>query len=362
MNSTPSQHSVVVVHEDREHCIPGAKLAVLSLRERCEHLPLAMSCPSPPPAFEAWLGRQAGVSLVRYPETQFCAWNVKPTVLLRLLSAGFQEVIWVDSDIIAAGDALTTLTRMSGITFGGTEETYWGQNQGGIARTVAWGLKPGREMPCTVNSGVLRVTQEHLPLLRDWETMMRHPVYVRAQSLPWYERPLHMIGDQEVLTGLLGSDHYSHVPLALLRRGIDIAQCMGPSGFTPGERLRSVRHGLPPLVHSMGYKPWTRTPKPPALKANAWSMRTYYDYLHMELSPYVAVARRYREQLDEPTGWMDLSSLPARLLSAAVLRQPALEEFPLALIDAATRGIRRHMQIARYPLHKEFCLQQSPLL
>jgi hypothetical protein len=357
-----AKSAIICVHEDRDFCLTGAKLSVLSLREHCPGLPIVMSCPTAPPAFAAWLGRQRNVHLAAYPETRNCAWNVKPTVLLRLLEEGYPEVIWVDSDIVAHGDVLTRLTACSPETFGGTEETYWGQNQGGTARTAAWGLTPGREMPCTINSGVLRVTARHIPLLRDWQLMLKHPVYVRAQSLPWYERPLHMITDQEVLTALLGSKEYADTPLVLLRRGVDIAQCMGPGGFTPWERLGSLGRGAPGLLHSMGIKPWTKKSQPPRLRLHSRALRQYYEYLHMELTPYVPAARKYAAALEEDVEWMKVHSLPARMMAAATLSSAILQEFPLALIDAAARSWRRWLRIARYPLHEEFCLRQSPLI
>ncbi len=299
--------------------------------------------------------------LTSYPDTKDCAWNVKPTVLLRLLEEGYPEVFWIDSDIIAHGDVLTGLTQRSPETFGATEETYWGQNQGGTARTVAWGLTPGREMPCTINSGVIRVTAEHIQLLKDWQCMLKHPVYVRAQSLPWYERPLHMITDQEVLTALLGAKEYAHIPLALLRRGVDIAQCMGPGGFTPWERIGALRTGLPGLIHSMGIKPWTRNSKPPRLRLNLSSLRHYYEYLHVELTPYVPEARAYGPELGEDLRWMELSSHPAKLMAALTFSSSIFQEFPLSLVDAVARSWRRWLKIARFPLHEDFCLHQSPL-
>jgi hypothetical protein len=362
MNNNREKRAVVCVHEDRAHCLTGAKISVLSLRAHCPDLPVIVSCPTAEPAFIEWINRHPGVTLASYPETKNCAWNVKPTVLLRLLDEGYPEVIWVDSDIVAHGDVLTALTRRTPETFGATEETYWGQNQGGTARTTAWGLIPGREMPCTVNSGVLRVTTEHVQLLKDWQCMLKHPVYVRAQALPWYERPLHMITDQEVLTALLGAKEYAHVPLALLKRGVDIAQCMGPGGFTPWERIGALSKGLPALLHSMGVKPWTRAPKPPAIALNASSLRRYYEYLHVELTPYVQEAKKYGAALEEhDLRWLEVSSIPARLMAAATFSSPIFQEFPLSLVDAAARSWRRWLKIARYPLHEDFCLRQSPL-
>jgi hypothetical protein len=82
----------------------------------------------------------------------------------------------------------------------------------------------------------------------------------------------------------------------------------------------------------------------------------------MELTPYVPAARKYAAALEEDVEWMKVHSLPARMMAAATLSSAILQEFPLALIDAAARSWRRWLRIARYPLHEEFCLRQSPLI
>ena len=148
---------------------------------------------------------------------------------------------------------------------------------------------------------------------------------------------------------------------ALRARGVDIAQCMGPGGFTPWERLRALRAGMPGLIHSMGIKPWTKEPQPPALEANASSLRRYYEYLHMELTPYVAEARKYTSALGEDYQWTELRSPAAKIMAAVMFSSAILQEFPLSLLDTAARSWRRWLKIARYPLHEEFCLRQSPL-
>jgi hypothetical protein len=81
MNSATDRIPTVCVHEDRQHCLTGAKLTVLSLRAVCPGLRVVVSCPSPPAVFADWVRRQEGVVLVSYPETQNGAWNVKPSVL-----------------------------------------------------------------------------------------------------------------------------------------------------------------------------------------------------------------------------------------------------------------------------------------
>src|SRR5262249_19132283 len=160
---------------------------------------------------------------------------------------------------------------------------------------------------------------------------------------------------------LLGAEDFSHIPFALLERGVDIAQCFGPSGFTPWERIKSLWLGFPGLVHSMGIKPWAKDRQPPALGLSPSQLRKYYEYLHMELTPYIRVSRKYGPALKEDLGWMNLRSGSAKFLAAVTGDSPALQELPLAFIDAVVRMSRRRLRIARYGLQDEFCLQESPL-
>ena len=82
----------------------------------------------------------------------------------------------------------------------------------------------------------------------------------------------------------------------------------------------------------------------------------------MELTPYVREAKKYGAALeDEDLGWLELSSLPARTMAAIMFSSAILQEFPLSLVDTAARSWRRWLKIARYPLHEDFCLHQSPL-
>ena len=353
--------AIICMHEDRTECLTGVKLGILSLRRHSPSLGIVLNSPTAPPAFVEWARRIPQLTLASYTDIRDHGWNMKPHMLLRLLQEGYPEVIWMDADIIAHRDVLTPLTRLAPEVLVATQETYWGQSQGGTERTRAWGFTPGRVLPCTVNSGVLRVTTKHLGLLKAWESLLQHPLYRRAQSLPWYERPLHMISDQEVLTGMLGAEEFSSTPLHLLKRGSDIAQCMGPGGFTPAERIRSITKGLPGLVHSMAIKPWMKEARPPALNINARSLRRYYEYLHMELTPYASVARSYAPELDEDVQWLNLNSSVSKLLAIVTGNSAVLRELPLSIVDSLARRWRRWRGVARYELNEEFCLTESPL-
>ena len=357
---------IVCVHEDRAEYLIGLKLTVLSLAHHCPDLPILISCPYPPDSFRHWVSALPNAQLLTDPALAGFGWNVKPKILLHCLSEGHREVIWIDTDILVSRDFRPRFAHLDDETLVVAQEGYWGQQQGGSYRTVAWGLKPGRTFPATANTAITRVTPRHIELLKAWETMLNHPAYIRAMGQPYYARPLHMLSDMEVFTALLGSTEFSHIPVEMLVRGTDIAQCFGPAGYTPAERLRNLSQGLPTFIHSQGGKPWERAPSPGAV----WSseerflkrLRRYYDYVHLELSPYTSLAHEYQEQLGEETTWMEIHSTPARLCATLSAGHPTLQGFPLALFDAGVRHARRLLRIGRYRLDSSFNLESSPLL
>jgi hypothetical protein len=170
-----------------------------------------------------------------------------------------------------------------------------------------------------------------------------------------------MITDQDVLTALLGSADFADVPLLLLKRGVNIAQCFGAGGFTPWERIRCLASGLPPLVHAMGTKPWEREPNPPKLRLSASGLREYLEFLHLELNPYNALARHYRSAAQEKLSWSDLVTMPARFCDFATGGNAILRELPLSIFDSAAKIIRRWLKVSRYEVRPDFCLNGSPL-
>lgn len=356
---------IVCVHEDRADFLIGLKLTVLSLAHHCPDLPVIISCPHPSESFRHWVARLPNAQLIADPALAGLSWNVKPKILLRCLEEGHRDVIWLDTDILVERDFRPRLAHLNDETVVVAQEGYWGQLQGGTYRTVAWGLKPGRTLRATANTAITRVTRHHIDLLKAWETMLEHPAYIQAIRRPYYERPLHMLSDMEVFTALLCATEFSHIPVEMLERGTDIAQCFGPSGYTPRERLLSLPQGLPAFIHSQGGKPWERASFPDAVWSSEGSvlskLRKYYDYVHLELSPYTSLARKYREQLQEETTWMETKSTPARLFEALLLGHPTLQEFPLALFDAGVRHARRLFRIGRYRLESNFDLESSPL-
>ena len=83
------------------------------------------------------------------------------------------------------------------------------------------------------------------------------------------------------------------------------------------DRLQHLVFGLPPFVHAIGQpKPWS------ASSAGRKSAG---------LSPYCAVALRYRMNVDEPATWMKPRTLYGRLAHGLALGQPSLRDLPAVL-------------------------------
>ncbi len=365
MKTTVSQGGsgpIVCFYEDRLDSYPGVKLAVLSLARHAPELRVVLMCPTPDAEFSAWVGQQPNVISLLVRAVPATGWNIKPTVLLEMLRS-HSEVLWMDSDIIVTGDIRKYFAGLPPNVVVATEETYWGQQQGGNSRTVEWGLEVARPLPCTVNSGVIRVTRHHEGMLQAWQTMLKHPTYVLAQSKPWYERPIHMIGDQEALTGLLGSKDFVHLPVRLLRRGAEIAQCFGPAGFTPGERVRALLGEGPFMIHAMGPKPWLRQLKAPKMlgtRPRVAALRSWYEYLALDISPYCVAARDYGSDGGIDVGWAWPRSVIGKIMSALGGRRPPGPGFALALFDHLGRWFRRRLNMGRYSENLEYVLKERP--
>ena len=135
-----------------------------------------------------------------------------------------------------------------------------------------------------------------------------------------------MLGDQDALTALLASQEYANVPLKILKRGKDIIQYFGSHGYTVSERLSNVVFGAPTFIHSQGPKPWIQDWQRRTTK----SVRESWERLHLDLSPYTLVARKYRENLDSDTSWMRSHSTFGSLFRGLGLWYPPLVGLPFA--------------------------------
>lgn len=308
----------VCIYEDRAVNLVGVKLLILSLERYEPSWAIRLFTPDAPVAFRAWVSRRANVR----PDYNWVSgadgWNVKPKLLRRLVEEHGDCTLWLDSDLIVTGALGPMLANSAPETLIVAEEEPWQRFAGSLHRTSAWGLEPGRVIPTSVNSCVVRVSSHHQELLKDWEAMLARPDYKQMQQLPWNERPFTMIGDQDALCALAGSHKYFELQVGFLRQGRDVAHCFNEDGYTCTHRLSRAFRGLPPLLHAQGEKPWKQAQG---------------RKLHLELSPYRYAALAYESELNpSERDWLHPNSYLGRLLHMAALGEPNLGGFiPAAL-------------------------------
>jgi hypothetical protein len=328
----------VVMFEDRESCLTGLKLAILSLFGRCQNRPsIEIWVPDVPVEFIEWIAKHSPSVVLHttLEDIKSRGWNVKPAVLLKALGAGHGQVLWVDSDILLTGDLLARLNVIPVDVLVATEDYFWGHHQGAAAsRARELGRHGVRSFPAPINSGLVRVSQGHQPLLRAWNDVLASEQYITAQTRPPHERPACFWGDQDVLTGLLEADAFADVAVHQLRRGIEIAQCHGAAGFTPWERIR-WRRDLPLVVHAMGEKPWSDDVPELAI------FESVRRRLHRELGVYSHAARYYARALDEDCFWMWPTTMVGRAMQQLLPHSPAWREMPLAVIESLAQRVRQ---------------------
>lgn len=337
---------LVMIYEDRPSAFVGVQLAALSLAAHSPDLQVRAIVPGAPPEMVAWAASLPSLELVTSREgIDGESWNVKPSVLLSGFRDGHDEVMWFDSDMVVSGDLGAVLAAIPSTTVVATEEYFWGHAQGSDARTTGLGLEVARTFPATVNTCLLRVSRTHLPLVEDWSRILASDAYLSVVWEPATRRPLHFGSDLHVFTGLLGSTTYADVPVVQLRRGSEIAQCYGPSGWTVAERWQS-RDELPLVLHAMGTKPWEAPRSRSGSLALRARTRAAYEAVHQDLTPYVVAAAGYRGRFLGDDSWLEPRTRTARALRH-VSSSPAMQELPLAVVDSAQRRIRRTLAIGQ---------------
>ena len=330
----PGVNTTVCIAEDRPTCEPCLRLLLLSLKQYSPDTTVCLFYPHADSNFLQWLTGFPRVQLQQSMLRKGYGWNVKPQAMLQLLDAGFDEVIWIDSDVLVTQDIVPLFASINTATVVATEHPLGKERQDGHAvRARLWRLPIGRTLPAAVNSGVVRVTADHRILLERWWTLLQSDEYQRCQRSDWRHRPIHMLGDQDVLTALLTSQEFSRVPLRILERGKHIIQFDGIWGYTVQERLRNLVGDGPVFIHSIASKPW----------AQQWSRPTnakdYLKTLYMDLSPYTQWSRRFAAGLGSDTDWMASHYRSGAVLRVLGLGHPALTGLPLALVADVARGV-----------------------
>src|SRR5262249_39407290 len=154
--------STICLAEDRVTCEPSLKLLLLSLNTHCSGAAVNLFYPPAKEEFIEWVKKCPQVQLQRNPLKNGHGWNIKPQVIIQMIDKGFEEVIWIDSDIIVNRNLFPNLSALKSDTFVATENTLaeerWDPN---ALRARLWRLPVGRVLPFALNSGVLRVTKDH---------------------------------------------------------------------------------------------------------------------------------------------------------------------------------------------------------
>ncbi len=326
---------LICIAEDRPSERVAVKLLIASLLAHCPDVPIDLSYPPMDETFVGWLQGKTQIQL-RSSANAGHSWNIKPYLLLALLDEGHSEVWWLDSDVLVTADFRTLAKSMSADTLVACEEALYGAYNDNGMRTEAWGLPVGRRLPFSLNSAVLRITQQHRPLLQRWCELLEHPVYRQAQQQSWTQRPTHLTGDQDVLAALVSSAEFADIPLHILHRGSGIIQYFGFSAYTLHERWLTMRYGLPPFVHCQGWKPWSERAK----FRSGSGFKQWLQALYIQLSPYMAKARCHQPQLDETVDWLQPGSHIVVWGQRAGLGQPALTGLPLAVAFDALRVLK----------------------
>lgn len=328
--------STVCIAEDRRNCEPAVRLLLASLSSNCPAVDVNLFYPLADSAFLTWVEKcsQARVETAGLPSG--CGWNVKPLALLRLLDEGFDEVTWIDSDVIVTRDFSREFRSLESDVFLAAEDAVGDDRDDGDAmRAHLWGLPVGRTLPFGLNSGVLRVTRYHRPLLYRWWELLQTREYKEVQRRPWRQRPVHMLGDQDVLTALLTSAEFSEIPLHILRRGRDIIQFNGVYGYSTWERIYNLVTGPPAFIHSFAGKPWLETWE------SGGGAREYLKNVYLDASPYTFSAMRFRRELGCDAQWMNAHYAFSRLLRALGLGRPELVGLPIAAVMDVVRMLKR---------------------
>lgn len=334
---------LIGTYEERESALLGAKLLALSLQKYCPDLRLVIFIPDfrleEFADFLTWSKSQSNIEVRPIScGSSWMSYNGKPFVLKTLLQES-DVACWIDTDIILNGDFRELLQDVSKDTVVAAEESSRLKNQSGLARTIGWGLQPGRLIEGVICSGFVQVSRGHLELLDAWQKMLDDPTYIEAQKSP--NPPPHLWGDQDLLTALLCSKAFEHLPVKLFRRGFDIVQDIPGKGYSVQERVINVlRRREPPLIHAQGdCKPWlSQDQNHSTLKENmmALLLRT-----NVELSPYFSEARKYRGLLAEPASCLEFKSPLARFFRFIALGNSALQGLPLAVIYAGLSEVMR---------------------
>ncbi len=325
--------------EDRPTAEIGIKLLVASLRERCPGARSVLFHACPSPGLTRWLSHHPDVRLeVRRLPGGGTA-DVKPHALLAMFELGCTDAIWIDTDMVMAGDPRPWFASLGPNELGISQEIRSAAHQGTAGRTMAWGMEVARSWPYTLNTCITRVVPAHAALLREWARLLEDPRYTMSLARPLQKRPFHAMFDLDVLNAMLGSREWADVPVHVFPAGEFVVHSGGAGSYSLGERLRGMFKPSPPIFHALAMKPWVLLDPAAGNRGAYWYARS----LLQEISPFVAEARRHRAVLDDPCPWLDTRSIPGVILRGMGFGHFALRGLPVAALAAlaSVLGIKR---------------------
>ena len=326
--SSTERQLTVCIAEDRPSCEPGLRLLLQSLARVEPGCAVTLFCPFAEEKLIRFTGELADllVDVRNFRPSGAYMWNVKAQALLEALNDGAEEALWIDSDIIVSSPFASRISALGKNPIIVAEEALsGGADDNNALRARLWGFKVGRRFPFTLNTAILRVTRAHIPLLERWRSFLVSQPYKEEQAKTWNTRRVHMVGDQDVLTALLCSQEFCHIPVEIFLRASGIIQYFGFYGFTTPERVRCLIHGLPPFVHSQGAKAWI-----PLERSGSRSLRDLLTEVYQDASPYIVLAASWWPT--ETSSWTRPRSHFSRVLRAVGFGNPALTGLPIALI------------------------------
>jgi hypothetical protein len=173
-------------------------------------------------------------------------------------------------------------------------------------------------------------------VLERWETWLGDDRYRKWYRVPHPKPPFHALSDQDVLNVVLACRDFANVPVHVLRAGVDVIHSGGALVYSPKERLRGLFSPHPPILHALALKPWILLDPKFDVSSRYWFFRQFLQ----EISPYVAAARKYREEIEMPCPWLDFRSVPGRLVRLLGMGHWALRGLPVGLAVQAISSLR----------------------
>ncbi len=298
--------------ETRQENLIGLKLLAASFCHQCKESLTIFLTQTLATNFAEWAKYFGGQVSVEAWEPPVYGWGAKPHLCKHVLSRYGGEWVWLDADLIVASNPTPTFLALEREVMVVVEDPALEFDHQRM-RALYWGFPSQKTLPHTVNSCVLHFSDAHRQLIDAWCALADDPRFLEAQQEPFEKRPYYLLGDQDLLEGLLIAEPprgFSNLMLHFFRSGKEVVHDFREFDYKPADRIRNALKPSLVFVHGQGIKPWSPNAPP-----------------HRALSAFTGYARRYRESLGECTAWMSCS--PIQWVSRiAAFNNPNLQGLP----------------------------------